>query len=99
MKTNGESNFASFIVGLALGAVAGLLLAPRPGEETWRYVRERSNKSLEYMNEQAAKLRKASEALVEAGKKLLACQRQSVKTDTEAEKQAYAEERREPLGG
>ena len=84
---------------MALGALAGLLLAPRPGEETRKYVRERSNKSLDYVNEQAAKLRRAAEGLVEAGKKLLACQRQSVQTDTEAERQAYEEERRENLGG
>jgi gas vesicle protein len=99
MKTNREFYFLSFIVGMALGAVAGLLLAPRPGEETRKYVRERSNKNLDYVNEQAAKLRRAAEALVEAGKKLLACQRQSVQTDTEAERQAYEEERRENLGG
>ena len=99
MKTNREFYFPSFIVGMALGALAGLLLALRPGEETRKYVRERSNKSLDYVNEQAAKLRRAAEALVEAGKKLLACQRRSVQTDTEAERQAYEEEKRETLGG
>jgi gas vesicle protein len=98
MKTSREFYFLSFILGIALGAVAGLLLAPRPGEETRKYVRERSNKSLDYVNEQAAKLRRAAEALVEAGKNLLACQRQSVQTDTEAERQAYEEERRETGG-
>jgi gas vesicle protein len=67
MKTNREFYFPSFIVGMALGTLAGLLLALRPGEETRKYVRERSNKSLDYVNEQAAKLRRAAEALVEAG--------------------------------
>ena len=97
MKTNREFYFPSFIVGTALGAVVGLLLAPRPGGATRKYVRERSHKSLAYVNEQAAKLRRGAEALVEAGKKLMACQGPAV--DAEAERQTYEEEKRETLGG
>ena len=37
MKTNGEFKFPYFLVGIALGAIAALLLAPSPGGETWRF--------------------------------------------------------------
>jgi len=43
-----------------LGAIAGLLLAPRSGEETRKYLRERSNKGLDTLNQQAGKLRDIS---------------------------------------
>jgi gas vesicle protein len=43
MKTNSEFKFIYFLVGIALGAIAALLLAPSPGEETWKYLGERSN--------------------------------------------------------
>ena len=92
--------FPYFLVGMGLGAVAGLLLAPRSGEETREYLRERSIKGLDTLNQQAGKLRESAEGLVKKGKEFMGGQKRgSVKTDTEAEKQAYQEENRKHLGG
>ena len=99
MKTNSEFKFPYFLVGIALGAVAALLLAPSPGEETWKYLRERSNKGLDYLNQQVGKLRQSDEGVVRKGRKIVGSRRGTVDTATETEKQAYQEERRETLGG
>ena len=99
MKMDGEFRFPYFLIGMAAGAIIGTLLAPRSGEETRKYLRERSNKGLNHVNEQAARLRAAAEALIETGKKLMACQHQPINTATEAEAQGYPEERRDTLGG
>ena len=99
MQTNGESKFSYLLIGLGLGAIAGLLLAPRSGEETRKYLRERSNKGLDTLNQRAGKLRESAEGIVKKGKEFIGPHCDSVKTDTEAEKQAYEEERRENLGG
>ena len=99
MQTNGESKFSYLLIGLGLGAIAGLLLAPRSVEETRKYLRERSNKGLDTLNQRAGKLRESAEGIVKKGKEFIGPHRDSVKTDTEAEKQAYEEERRENLGG
>ena len=99
MKTNREFKFSYFLVGIALGAISALLLAPSPGEETWKYLRERSNNGLDYLNRQAGKLRHTAEGVVRKGRKIVGSQRDSVDTATEAEKQAYQEEKRETLGG
>jgi gas vesicle protein len=99
MKTNGDFKFPDFLVGMGLGAIIGLLLAPRSGEETRKFLRERSNKGLDTLNQQAGKLRESVEGIVKKGKEFIGPHRDSVKTDTEAEKQAYQEERRENLGG
>ena len=99
MQTNGESKFSYLLIGLGLGAIAGLLLAPRSGEETRKYLRERSNKGLDTLNQRAGKLHESAEGIVKKGKEFIGPHRDSVKTDTEAEKQAYEEERRENLGG
>jgi gas vesicle protein len=98
MKTNSEFKFLHFLVGIALGAIAALLLAPSPGEETWKYLRERSNKGLDYLNQQAGKLRERTEAVIKKGSKLIGSHRDSIDTTTEAEQQAYQEERRETGG-
>jgi len=99
MKTNSEFKFLYFLVGIALGAIAALLLAPSPGEETWKYLRERSNQGLDYLNKQAGKLRQTAEGVVRKGREIVGSHRDTVDTATEAEKQAYQEERRETLGG
>ena len=100
MKMDGEFRFPYFLVGIVAGAIIGTLLAPRSGEETRKYLRERSNKGLDHVNAQAAKLRGAAKALVESGKQLMACcQHQPANTATEAEEHADQEERQETLGG
>jgi gas vesicle protein len=96
MKRNGEFKFSYFLIGISIGAIAGLLFAYRSGEEPRKYFRD----SLDYLNRQAGKLRESAERIVQKGKKLMGGRdRDSVKIDTEAEKQAYQEERREHLGG
>ena len=99
METNGELKFPSFIIGMALGAIAGLLLAPRRGEETRKYLRERSTKGLDTLNQQAGKLLETADGIVKKGKEFIGPHLDSVKTDTEAEKHAYQEDSRGNSGG
>jgi gas vesicle protein len=99
MTTNGESKFSYLLIGLGLGAIGGLMAAIFGRKETREALRERSGKSLDYLNVQAGKLRESADEIVKKGKEFIGPQRESVKTDTEAEKQAYQEERRETLGG
>ena len=100
MKTNGEFKFPYFLIAIGIGTIAGLLFAPRSGEKIRKSLRERTNKGLDYLNQQAGKLRESAEGMVEKGKEFIDRQdRDSVKTATEAEKQAYQEDRRENLGG
>jgi gas vesicle protein len=94
METNGQLRFPSFIVGMALGAIAGLLWAPRRGKETREYLRERSTKGLDTLNQQAGKLRETADAIVKKGKEFIGPHCDSVKTDSEAEKQAHQEDSR-----
>ncbi|MGH7768328.1 MAG: YtxH domain-containing protein [Candidatus Binatia bacterium] len=100
MKSNGGLKFPYFLIAIGIGAMAGLLFALRAGEDTRNYLRERSDKGLDYLNRQAGKLRESAEGLVKKGKELMGAKNGgSVKTDTEAEKQAYEEEKRKHLGG
>ena len=99
MTTNGESKFSYLLIGLALGAIGGLMSALLARKETREVLRERSGKSLDYLNQQAGKLRETADVIVKKGKEFIGPPRDSVKTDTESQKQAYQEERRETLGG
>jgi hypothetical protein len=80
--------------------MAGLLFVLRSGKDTRKYLRERSDKGLDYLNRKTGKLRDNAEGLVKKGKEFMGGRKRgSVKTDTEAEKQAYQEEKRKHLGG
>jgi gas vesicle protein len=99
MTTNDESKFSYLLVGLGLGAIGGLMAALLARKETRELLRERSINGLDYLNQQAGKLRESAEVIVKKGKEFIGPHCDSVKTDTEAQKQAYEEEKRENLGG
>ena len=100
MTTNGESKLSYLLIGLGLGAVGGLMAAILARKETREVLRERSGKSLDYLNQQVGKLRETADVIVQQGKKLMACNdSDSVVRTTEAEKQAFQEGKRENLGG
>jgi gas vesicle protein len=99
MTTNGESKFSHLLIGLGLGAIGGLMAAILGRKETREVLRERGGKSLDYLNQQAGKLRETADVIVKKGKEFIGPPRNSVRTDTEAEKQAYQEKQRETLGG
>ena len=99
MKTREPGKFSYFLIGIGVAAIGGLLSALLARKETRDVFRERSRKSLDYLNQKAAKLREAAEIIAKKGKEFVGPHRDSVKTDTEAEKQAYQEEKRDILGG
>ncbi len=99
MTTNGESKFSYLLIGLGLGAIGGLMVATLGRKETRELIRERSGKSLDYLNQQAGKLRESADALVQQGKKLIACKDpNSLDHSTAADTHAHQENRRENLG-
>ena len=99
MKTNDESKFSYLLIGLGLGAIGGLTFALLARKETRESLRESSSKALDYLNQQGKKLRETTEGIVEKGKALVGQRCGTVDATTEAEAQAYQEERRETLGG
>ena len=99
MKTNGESKYSYLLIGLGLGAIGGVMAALLGRKETRELLRERSRKTLDYLNQQGKKLRETTEGIVEKGKELVSHRRGSIDATTEVENQAYQEERRETLGG
>ena len=100
MKTNGDAKFSQLLIGLGLGAIGGLTAAILTRKETLDGLRERSGKSLDYLNHLAGKLGETAGVLVEEGKKFLGCKGgNSVEHATTADEQAYQEDKRENLGG
>lgn len=68
MRTNDDGKLFFLLIGLGLGAIGGLIGALLAREENREALREGGAKSLEYLNEQADKLRDTTEAIVDRGK-------------------------------
>lgn len=62
------SGFPYLLIGIGVGVVAGLLLAPRSGGELRQDVRRRATEGLDYINQQAEKFRDSTDQVVNKGK-------------------------------
>lgn len=100
-ENDGGAKFGYFLAGLGIGALIGILFAPRSGEETREYLRERGEAGVDFMKRQAAELQERAERLreraaelAEKGKEYAARQRETVTAAIDAGKTAYREEKR-----
>jgi gas vesicle protein len=64
MTTHDDSRVTYFILGIGLGLLGGLLLAPRSGEEIREDVRRRTHEGMDYLNQQAERLRERTQEAV-----------------------------------
>ena len=94
MRTNGESKFSFWLIGLGLGAIGGLLAALLARKETRDLLRERSTEALDYLSQKGKHLRATTEGIVDKGKELMSHRCCSVDAT-----EVHQEERRETLGG
>ncbi len=94
MAENGGSKLGYFLAGLGLGAVVALLFAPRSGEETRQYLRERAEEGVDELKRRGRELKEHAGEVVEKGKELAERHRESVEAALEAGKTAYREEKR-----
>jgi gas vesicle protein len=99
MRTNGESKNSFLFIGLGLAAIGALMAALLARKETRKLLRERSSEALDYLSQQGNKLREATEGIVEKGKEFVSHRCCSGDAATEAQEQAYQEQKRETSGG
>lgn len=96
MQTRERAGFSYLLFGIGLGGIIAALLARK---RTRDLLRERSGQSLAYLRQKTAPLGDAAEEIVKKANQFVGPHRDRVKTDTETEKQAYQEEKRDQLGG
>jgi gas vesicle protein len=88
MKSDG---LASFLLGLGVGIGLGVLFAPRSGEETRNYLRERADEGADYLKRQTEDIRAKADDLAGKGREVLNRQRDNLSDAIAAGKQAYRE--------
>lgn len=94
MAHDNGSRFSYFLVGLGIGAAVGLLFAPRTGEETRGYLRDRYGELRDETRRRSREVRDRAEEYSERGKEFVDRQRESIEAAIDAGKHAYREEKR-----
>jgi gas vesicle protein len=87
------SKISYFMVGLGIGALVGILFAPKSGDETREYLSQRAEEGKEYAQRKARELRERAEDLVERGKQVAAKQKESISAAVDAGREAYQREK------
>jgi gas vesicle protein len=89
---NVGSKVSIFLVGLGIGALVGILFAPKSGEETRDYLSSKADEGRDYAQRKARELRERAEDLIERSKEIMARQKDGVSAAVEAGKDAYKRE-------
>ena len=93
MSDNGAGSKVSFfLVGLGIGALVGILFAPKSGEETREFLSDKADEGREYAQRKARELRERAEDLIERSKEIMSRQKDSIATAVDVGKETYKRE-------
>jgi len=91
MADRDGSSFLWFLAGLGVGAVVGVLYAPRSGDETRDVIRSKAQEGAERARHHARRAREQANDWMERGRDVINQQSDRFRTAYEAGRQAYNE--------
>ena len=91
-EDNVGSKVSFFLVGLGIGALVGILFAPKSGEETREYLTSKADEGRDYAQRKARELRERADELIERGKDVAGRKKDSISAAVEAGREAYLRE-------
>jgi gas vesicle protein len=91
MSDRDSSSFVWFLAGLGLGALAGVLYAPRSGSETREVIRQRAEEGRDYVRGRAREARDSASQWADRGRDVINQQKEQFRAAYEAGRQAYHE--------
>jgi gas vesicle protein len=92
MANDAGSKVSFFLVGLGIGALVGILFAPKSGEETREFLVDKADEGREYAQRKARELRERAEDLLERSKEIMAKQKDSLSSAVEVGKETFKRE-------
>ncbi len=78
-----------FFLGLGVGVAAGILFAPKSGEETREYLKSKAGEGRDYVRRRTEEARENAGDLVNRSREALQRQRDNLSAAVEAGKKAY----------
>ena len=99
MSDRDNNGFLWFLTGLGIGAVVGVLYAPRSGRETREAIHNKAEEGRDMVNDRARQVREQANEWVDRGRDVLNQQKDQFRSAFEAGRQAYREATTETEGG
>jgi gas vesicle protein len=91
MSDRNGNSFLWFLAGLGVGALVGVLYAPRSGEETREVLRSKAQEGQDRVRQQARRAREQAGDWIDRGRDVLNQQKDQVRAAYEAGRQADQE--------
>lgn len=91
MSDRDGNTFVWFLAGLGVGALVGVLYAPKSGSETREALRARAEEGREYMRTRAREATEQASGWVDRGRDVVNQQKDQFRAAYEAGRQAYQE--------
>jgi len=86
-----EKKLSYFFLGMGIGVAVGILFAPKSGEETRRFLREKADEGKDYLKKRGDDLIDSATDMVDRGKSAINRQKDQLSAAVEAGRQAYRE--------
>jgi len=92
MADNVGSKVTYFLVGLGVGALVGILFAPKSGEETREFLSQKADEGRDFAQRKAKELRERADDLIERSKDAATRGKDSISAAVEGAREAYRRE-------
>lgn len=92
-----DNKLSYFFLGLGLGVVAGVLFAPKSGEETREFLASKANEGAELARRRAEELRDAAVDTYERGVSSVQRHKENLASAVEAGRQTYRDASSKPI--
>ncbi len=86
-----EKKLSYFFLGMGIGVAVGILFAPKSGEETRRFLREKADEGKDYIKKRGDDLIGSAGEIVDRGKTVISSKKDQLSAAVEAGRQAYRE--------
>ncbi len=80
-----------FVLGLGVGLTAGVLFAPKSGQETRGLLKTKAGEGKDYLKRRGSELKESAGEIIDKGREMVSRQRENLSEALEAGKQAYRE--------
>jgi gas vesicle protein len=92
MADNVGSKVTYFLVGLGVGALVGILFAPKSGEDTREFLGKKADEGRDFAQRKAKELRERADDLIERSKDAATRGKDSISAAVEGAREAYRRE-------
>jgi len=86
-----KGGFSAFLVGLSVGISISLLFAPKSGQGTRSFIKNKATEGTEYLKQRGTEVKQTVVGWVDKGKEALSRPKDPLSEAVEVEKQAYRE--------